>query len=43
MKKAPCSAWGHLLDGLPHIDLADLVEGLREKDRRGLGEAIIAY
>ena len=32
-----------LLDGLPRIDLADLIEKLKEKDRRCLSEAIEAY
>jgi hypothetical protein len=32
-----------LLDGLPRIDLADLIEGLKEKDRRCLSEVIEAY
>jgi len=31
------------VDELPRIDLADLIEGLKEKDRRCLSEAIEAY
>jgi len=32
-----------LLDAIPRIDLADLIEDLKEKDRRSLSEAIEAY